>query len=305
MKEEWITCRLIPSAPLVAGLPKLWQQVWPFNASFFESQDRIHLVYRVGPHWGSRIAWCVLDKNFQTIISAPKFLPKIWSDVVSYEDPRCCLTAREMVLMQTLYVGSKDHFRVEQAIAYWQEGHLEQPERLWYPQSTQVEKNWILFDWEGEYFVSYALWQGEHVVLGRNPRRKEWEKYFVTPIAFQLPSEALQLRGGTPFVSYDGLWWTFPHVRHLQRFRDSYLLRYTLWAVAIEPKPPFRVRGITTGPIYVPQPILKNDKWMLQVVFPLGATMREGRWILSAGLQDRAVCLLEFDHEELLRRMRI
>jgi len=116
---------------------------------------------------------------------------------------------------------------------------------------------------------------------------------------FLVPWEGVEIRGGTPFVESDGLWFTFAHTRYVREQKAI----YEVVPVVIEPQPPFRVVGIGRGPLplNLSTSILRLDKWFLWITFPLGATLDQDNWIISAGHNDWDVKLIKIPDKELKR----
>ena len=73
-------------------------------------------------------------------------------------------------------------------------------------------------------------------------------------------------------------------------------------AVAIEARPPFRVVGLTSTPMYAPEQWINGD-WTLKIIFPMGAVRRGDDWVVSAGFNDSDVRLLRFSHADLVAHM--
>ena len=104
--------------------------------------------------------------------------------------------------------------------------------------------------------------------------------------------------GGTPYLERDGLLFTFLHSTR----REHRRLDYAMAAIAVEARPPFRVVGLTSTPIYTPEQWV-NGAWPLKIVFPMGAIRRGLDWVVSAGFNDSDVRLLQLSHDELIAHM--
>lgn len=101
---------------------------------------------------------------------------------------------------------------------------------LHWDQQTNVEKNWVPFEFEGHLYFSYSL--SPHVVL-----RHEGEGTCVQ--AFESESPYLRLRGGSPWLKVEN---GFVSVAHetIKCF-STYERRYVHCFLLMEPRPPFRI----------------------------------------------------------------
>lgn len=294
---EWIRVVPFDSAGLTRELPRPLCHWRPYNAAICDHAGRTLLVYRVGPHWGSHNALCELGEDLQPIAGTPRRLNREWDGVLSYEDPRFCVTSGGLKVVQTLYAKHAGNTRVWQAMSDLRDGTLSGGVPLSYAEAGSTAKNWVLFEWEGELWATYSVWDGRHVVL-----RWHGEKFVkACSSQYTLPwrSEG-QLRGGTTYVERDGLLFAFPHSTQRKRRQGEYAMA----AVAIEARPPFRVVGLTPTPIYLPERAIKfSGGWTLKVVFPMDAVQRGDDWVVSAGLNDSDVRLLRFSHDDLIAHM--
>ncbi len=108
------------------------------------------------------------------------------------------------------------------------------------------------------------------------------------------------IRNGTPPVLVDGEFISFFHSS--LPWRGNYR-RYMAGAVAFEAKPPFKPLRITPSPLLSGS---QNDVWTQRkppCVFPCGAILRNGTWLVSAGVNDLKSCWIEMSHESLLSRL--
>lgn len=105
------------------------------------------------------------------------------------------------------------------------------------------------------------------------------------------------IRGGTPPVLVDDLYWTFFHssLPWVSRFR-----RYYMGAIAFDKDPPFTPRYIT------PEPLLTGsqlDPWAPKkplVVFPCGALLRKGEWLITYGVNDLKSGWTRIPHADII-----
>lgn len=106
------------------------------------------------------------------------------------------------------------------------------------------------------------------------------------------------VRGGTPPVLVDGLYYTFFHSSMPWRGRYR---RYYMGAIAFNSTPPFAPVHWTQEPILIGS---QNDPWQQRkplVVFPCGAIHENNRWLISFGVNDLKCGYLEMPHVDLLK----
>lgn len=106
------------------------------------------------------------------------------------------------------------------------------------------------------------------------------------------------IRGGTPPVLVDDLFYTFFHSS--TSWRDPFR-RYYMGALAFETKPPFKPVKWTQEPLLVGS---QNDPWQQKkplVVFPCGALYENGKWLISYGINDLKCGWVEIPHDDIVR----
>ena len=214
--------------------------------------------------------------------------------------PRGCVekeTSAGLRVVQTLYAKQAGNTRVWQTMSELHDGCLSGGVPLTYAESGTIAKNWVPFEWGGELWATYSIWDGRHVVL----RWRDGKFVRAYSSQYRLPWRGEgQLRGGTTYVERDGLLFAFPHST-LKNGRHG---KYAMAAVAIEARPPFRVVGLTPMPIYQPERTIEvAGGWTMKVIFPMGVVQRGPDWIVSAGFNDVDVRLLRFSHDDLLAHM--
>ena len=180
----------------------------PYNAAICDHDGRTLLVYRVGPHWGSHNALCELGDDLQPIAGTCRRLNREWDGVLSYEDPRFCLTSAGPKVVQTLYANRAGSGRAWQAMSDLREGSLTGGTPLTYAEAGPIEKNWVPFECDGDLWASYSIWEGRHVVLRWNGGK--FVKAYCSQYTLPWRGDG-QLRGGTPYLERDGLLFAFLH----------------------------------------------------------------------------------------------
>lgn len=105
------------------------------------------------------------------------------------------------------------------------------------------------------------------------------------------------IRGGTPPVMVDGKYHTFFHSS--MPWRGNYR-RYHMGLLTFSAEPPFEVLEITKEPLLSGS---QNDPWAQRkppCIFPCGAVYENGKWLVTAGVNDLRAAWIEIPHESLL-----
>lgn len=105
------------------------------------------------------------------------------------------------------------------------------------------------------------------------------------------------IRGGTPPVLIDDLYWTFFHSSIV--IDKPYYRRYYMGAFAFDPQT-YEIVKITPKPLLAGS---SHDKWNQGkplVVFPCGSVFDRGEWIISMGVNDLSSAIIRIPHNDLL-----
>lgn len=156
------------------------------------------------------------------------------------------------------------------------------------------EKNWLWWIHDRQLHLLYKAAPWLVIQFGdRWSDRKEFKGNVVS-----WPNG--EIRGGTPPVKVGDYYWTFHHSSLPWKGRYR---RYYAGALAFDAKPPFTPRLITYQPLLQGS---QNDPWAQHkplVIFPCGAVIRDGTWLISCGINDMRAAWVEIPHEALLKRM--
>ncbi len=156
------------------------------------------------------------------------------------------------------------------------------------------EKNWAWFDHKNGWHFIYHPWP-HHVV------RTNFGEAGASYVGEDAPCpwEYGEMRGGTPPVLHDGLYWTFFH----SSTTDLSLVkkrRYHMGAYAFDPEPPFTIRLMTLEPLLSGS---IKDGGLLPCIFPGGAVFRDAKWLVVFGVNDSRSGFIEIPHDDLVERM--
>jgi hypothetical protein len=289
-----------------------------FNPAIVSFRGERLMAHRVvTPDMRRRIAVCRLDEAWNV---RPESLVPLSDHLVGggdwHADPRFCVHG------ERLFLHFNDGARVPNQISVVE---LD-PDRLLPTGPARplvldgrraVEKNWLLFDYDDAVFAVY--WSSPHVVLrvrldGHGPVRCE-PAFEVRWDASPYAARHGEPRGGTPPVRAGNRYFSFFHSFRLAPFalrlvrralgRHERARRYLGGFYGFDAAPPFAPARIARAPVLEP-PRLKlphrrrldpgSDCW----VYPSGAVLLDGQWVVSYGSRDQFCCLQVLSHEALL-----
>lgn len=152
---------------------------------------------------------------------------------------------------------------------------------------TAIEKNWVFWGQDDSLFCLYQCQPSHKVFLLEGTETLE---------TFDTPSPTWpygNIRGGTSPIEYEGKWLRFFHSQHTKEpSKPNH--RYFVGAYLMERQPPFKVLAVSRKPIlyaseiddFSPEQRTTCFHFKPNVVFPGGATIRDGYWLLSLGVND-------------------
>lgn len=154
------------------------------------------------------------------------------------------------------------------------------------PVKPRWEKNWVWFQHKGNWHVIYSFSPFRVYRLGRyisepcGAEPKTW-KYGI-------------IRGGTPPVLHDGLYWTFFHSSMPCRRRQK---RYYMGAYAFNEM--FEIVRMSKAPLLCGSERDLNLIGGPLVIFPGGALIRNGEWFVVSGINDEQCGWIKIPHLDL------
>ncbi len=244
------------------------------------------------PKMGKRLTWPVDEprqhfedpRGFyhpginQTVIAVCTFL---WYPAGSWTGPHQALGMFDEEWM----CKKMDYPRVKQF-------HLGRMEKI--QKHSHYEKNWIWFLHEGRLVLLYKANPWTVFLYGNKwGDREDFELEGVT-WAYG------EIRGGTTPVRVGDYYFTFHHSSLPWRGRYR---RYYAGCIAFDAKPPFTPRMITSEPLLHGS---QNDHWAQRkpiVIFPCGSLYKDGKWLVTCGVNDIKSAWVELSHESLLSKM--
>lgn len=161
--------------------------------------------------------------------------------------------------------------------------------------NTGNEKNWTWFNHRNGWHFIYESWP-HHVV--QTDRADPIFRFITNKSA--CPWEFGSMRGGSPAVARDDLYWCFFHSAVDRKTPQEPRRRYYMGAYAFEVDPPFSIKKITLEPLLVGS---EEDGGILPVIFPGGALAVDDHWLVVFGVNDLRSGWIEIPHSDLLERM--
>jgi len=268
-----------------------------YNPSIVEHDGKILMALRYHPidTPDTKLMLVNLDKDFSIISTRPL---EIQGD--SMEDPRWFKCNGKLFLS---WVDSKYPKLMSSVVKY---GTLnnETIENIIQPpiagnDGSTVQKNWVFF--EHTPCEAYCIYKTQPLAIFRFLADGEWE---------ELRSRSNPkwsygtIRGGTPPVPYEDKWLRFFH-GNLDNDFGKANRRYYVGAMLMNPEPPFEVVSVSKRPIIYGSEIdlLKFKErphhWKANVCFPAGVIERNGKWLVSLGINDSSSLIVSISPREL------
>lgn len=154
------------------------------------------------------------------------------------------------------------------------------------------EKNWPWFFHENRLHLLYQSHPWEMIQFG-----SRWDDQTI----HRGPGISWgygEIRGGTPPVRIDNLYWTFFHSS--VPWEGAYR-RYYMGVMAFNATAPFEPVFLSAQPLLTGS---ANDRWNNRkppCVFPCGAVLRDGKWLVTYGVNDLDCGWVEIPHGDVLR----
>jgi predicted GH43/DUF377 family glycosyl hydrolase len=159
---------------------------------------------------------------------------------------------------------------------------------------TGPEKNWLWFFHQD---ALHLVYQASPHIVARFSKDGKFEQEYKT---FEKEPQWNWgiIRGGTPPVLTEAgdEYLTFFHSRLAD---ENHHWRYYMGAYTFESQPPFRITRMTSAPLLAGS---YDDPWSKQkplVVFPCGSRLKNGKWLITLGVNDLDSAWIEIPHEDL------
>lgn len=259
------------------------------NASIIRYCNRWFMAYRTG--WaGAEVHIAVLDEKFCVMASQVLALRHRQANY-GREDPRLFVFKNRLhvsfigtqagdVGLQThqLYARlSPDGLSVEEVFA---------PH---YSLRKSWEKNWSFFEFSGKLHAVYSI--SPHTVLEIDGNQVLSADHTVNAY----PWTGGRLRGGAPAVRVGDNYYHWFH-----GCSGEWTGRlYNVGLYVFRASPPFEIIRQTANPIIENDLKTKPEGQYCPVIFPAGAVLYNGKWVVSCGIHDRWIEILQWDYADI------
>jgi len=255
-----------------------------FNPSIIENQnkDGYIFVYRSG--WeGSQIVAVRLDSEFKPISDGHVLKLRFRACSFGREDPRLFRLNGKLHIMFIGVVVDTAKAQVENTwtnvcFARINEDTFEVEDRFHpeIPGRAYWEKNHAYFDIGGIAHAVYSI--SPHRIMRVEGRHVQ----FVASTPTQVTWTGGRMCGGASPVLVGDEWYHFFHGSTEWNGRRQ----YNMGLYTFENRHPYAIRRWCPDPLDVADPSDKHDNHC-EVLFPGGAILKDGRWIIAQGLHDR------------------
>lgn len=296
-KKYTPTTTLTPDSVVRVNLPE-----GAYNSGAIRYKDKWVCLFRVG-YLGSDIYAVELDEQFN-MTSQPIKLNLVHNECEGgREDPRPFIHNGKL---HVTFAGVWRHPRDGQVCTTILIAELADDYSvvdLWRPylndRQYPKEKNWSMFSHDGELYAVYWILD-EHIIL-RLDRKTETATIVHRSNNPQPWLGGAHRGGASPVLAGDRYYhwthgfWSFPN-----KFPSG---TYNIGLYTFEAKPPFKVIDQCKYPLYVADATTRPPRWHFNVVFPCGAELYNGRWVVTAGVHDAWTEKLEWSHDRVLGRL--
>jgi predicted GH43/DUF377 family glycosyl hydrolase len=277
---------LVPQKLIRIGLPG------HFNCSLVEHRGRLLLASRQGS-FGARLWLSELDPDYQPRWTRPLALAHARAPS-GVEDPRLFLYRGRLHCAFTGLEDDGPTRHIHQLVCRLGEDY--RPARVWFPRyqgRKGWEKNWQFFEYQGGLYSIYSI--RPHVILRHRGQRAE----LAAQTTALLPWTDCHLRGGAPPVRVGDEYYHFFH--SMKETGGQY--EYALGLYTFTARPPFAIRRVAAAPLLsageYDRPAASNKL----VVFPCGALLRAGCWVISYGYHDQECRVAVFAADQIEQRL--
>ena len=267
------------------------------NACIFDDSGKMRLCWRSG--WGGA-SLHIGDLSPSPVDVYGERLPlKTKASRYGQEDPRVVKLGGQRCIGFAGIAKRGEVTRISQLLAVMDDDckkplGIIQPK---YEKAEQIEKNWGWFDYEWQPHCVYTV--RPHRILklvgdiaipvAESPWRPRWTGGW--------------LRGGASPVRVGGEYWAFFHGVLRNKGPKPAFRTYSCGLYTFEARPPFRPLRYMPEPLIWPPKHGRPKKLNSDVVFPCGAVLRGGRWLVSYGVHDSWIEIAEFRHSDLERKL--
>jgi len=282
------------------------------NAGLCEYDGTLKMAFRLG-RWPSAIVTATVDRENGYRLSDYRWHNSLGLGsggnyhFVNPEDPRLIVLGDRLIMVYAAIMNERHDSEI------WlydlTKGHKWRPDFGVNGKANGKEKNWTPFIYEGKlhFIYSHHPWR----IITQGHLQANWRQLYSQTIDWPwnvryrtaYASGWNELRGGTQAVFYRGEYWHFFHTARMLASTKIYEVGAYCFAFDGEKA---TVRLFTPRPIMSGEPLDGTRPWWggaIASVFPCGAVIQDGTWIISYGYLDSNVRIAEINHEVLLQHM--
>jgi hypothetical protein len=168
-----------------------------------------------------------------------------------------------------------------------------------------IEKNWVFFEQGDRLYCTYQLWNSCHgtreVNLTTGFANPAYYSYFDE---FGWTDKYGLIRTTSQTVEHRELWWAAHHSRRIINPPHECFTKfqYNMGFYGFEPRPPFTIRRFSPEPVYGGERF-QLGRWFPAdtpcTVFPSGLVRWKDKVVMTAGIADKTIHIVEFAPDEL------
>lgn len=318
--EETLKLKKLPQNPIIKPSNYSWEAKATFNPAAFQSDGKIHIIYRaIGEDDSSSLGYAytydgltidgrptyhVYKRNFNSNESVPKI------DYISgggwsggCEDPRLVLIEDVVYMIFTAFDGwgsvrmaltsiKLDDFRNKKW--NWKNAVMISP-------PGEINKNWVIFPEKinGKFAIMHSFYpkilvdyfdnldelNGKKFIRSNNTRpvdyTRGWDSWF---------------RGVGPSPIKTKYGWLILY--HAMDYKNTD--RYRMGAMLLDLKDPTKILHRSNSPILEPEEDYENNGHKWGVVYSCGAVVKNGELFVYYGGADKYVCVASIKLQDLI-----
>ncbi len=268
---------ITPTSTVTVNLPD------HYNCSLLRWRDQTLLASRFDRNGKAGVYLSELDADLQPIWTYELEMHSKGKRITA-EDPRLFVHQDKLHVSFSTYNGKAADMAVAELT------HDLQVERVWLPQYTERnswEKSWLFFNHGDLLYSLYSV--NPHVVLVHAGDHAA--KIHQVSHKFRWP---VHMRGGS-IALHNGEYY---HFFHTTKKSGNHWL-YTMGLYVFSATPPFQPLRAIREPVYTPNERERPIGFPKSVIFPCGAVLQDGQWLVSAGVHDAECRIIAFDAVEI------
>lgn len=319
-KKEPIKLKKLIHNPIIEPSLYSWESKATFNPSAFESDGKIHIVYRAIGDDDSSVLGYAYTYDGLNIEGRPTyhiykrfFNPNGDNLKIDYlsgggwsggcEDPRLTLLGDTVYMIYTAFDGwgSVRLALTSIKLEDFEKGKWDWKKAVLISPPNEINKNWVLFPEKinGKFAIIHSFYpkilidyfndleelDGKKFIKSNNTRpvdtTRSWDSWF-------------RGIGPSPIKTKDG-WLILYHAMD-HKNPD----RYRMGAMLLDLKDPTKILHRSNSPILEPEEDYENNGYKWGVIYSCGAVVKKGELFVYYGGADKFVCVASIKLEELI-----